>query len=87
VLLHPPFIFIPFLAALALLAAIVFWYFGARRAGRPGMPSASVVHRSTRPGYGLSDVDIRPMPLGPTPEQSSPTATDDPDEAPPITES
>ena len=90
-LLQPPFIFLPFVAALALLAAIAYWFFGARRTGE-SMPSAAVTHRSTRPGYGLSDVDIRPAPLGPTPGDTSPppadpTSGDGTDETPPISES
>jgi hypothetical protein len=83
--LQPPFIFLPFVAALALLAAIAYWFFGARNRDQ-ALPSAAITHRSTRPGYGLSDVDIRQAPLGPTPGTAPPPA-DGPDETPPITES
>ena len=82
-LLQPPFIFLPFAAALALLAAIAYWFFGASRR-RPSLPSATVSHR---PGYGLSDYDIPPAPLGPTPQSPSPHVPREEDEAPPISES
>jgi len=93
VLLQPPFIFLPFLAALALLGAIAYWFMGARNRGDSGIPAAAVTHRSVRPGYGLSDYDIRPAPLGPTPGDSPPPVTPPPPspeeggEAPPISES
>lgn len=90
-LLQPPFIFLPFAAALALLAAIAYWWFGLSRRDQ-ALPSASITHRATRPGYGLSDVDIRPAPLGPTPGGGPPPPAEPPpgdgtDETPPITES
>ena len=93
VLLQPPFIFLPFIAAIALLVAIAFWYVNSMRRRAPSIPDASVVHRSARPGYGLSslsDVDIRPAPLGPTPGDTPPPPAppaEGPDETPPITES
>ena len=87
VLLKPPFIFLPFIAALALLGAIAYWFLGTRNR-EAAATSAAVSHRSVRPGYGLSDYDIRPAPLGPTPgETTPPPPPEGTDEAPPITES
>jgi len=91
VLLQPPFIFLPFIAAFALLAAIAYWFIAARNRRDDAIPAAAVTHRSVRPGYGLSDYDIRPAPLGPTPGETTPPQTPPPpeegDEAPPISES
>jgi hypothetical protein len=82
VLLHPPFIFLPFLAALALIGAIAYWALGASRNRQPSLPSASVVHRSVRPGLGITDsFDMRPPPLGPTPEEGMSAP---PPQAPPV---
>jgi hypothetical protein len=86
VLLQPPFIFLPFIAALALLGAIAYWFLGMRNR-QVALPDAAISHRSVRPGYGLSDYDIRPAPLGPTPGDTAPPTAEGPDEAPPITES
>jgi len=87
-LLQPPFIFLPFIAALALLVAIAYWFIAARNRQDAAIPTAAVTHRTVRPGYGLSDYDIRPAPLGPTPgEVTPPQAPEEGDEAPPISES
>jgi hypothetical protein len=82
-LLQPPFIFLPFAAALALLAAIAYWFLGPGRR-QPSLPSATISHR---PGYGLSDYDIPAAPLGPTPESTASQPPREEDEAPPISES
>lgn len=91
VLLQPPFIFLPFVAALALLAAIGYWFFAASRNRNATMPEAAITHRTTRPGYGMTDFDVRQAPLGPTPGDTTPPAPSPPpdgtDEPPPITES
>src|SRR5581483_3188941 len=90
VLLKPPFIFLPFVAALALLAAIAYWFIAASRRRDATLPEAAITHRTTRPGYGLTDFDVRPAPLGPTPgdiNPAPPAPPEGPDEAPPITES
>jgi hypothetical protein len=90
VLLKPPFIFLPFVAALALLAAIAYWFIAASRRRDATLPEAAITHRTTRPGYGLTDFDVRPAPLGPTPGDTNPpppAPPEGPDEAPPIAES
>jgi hypothetical protein len=93
VLLHPPFIFLPFLAALGLLGVIAYWFLAASRRRQPSLPAASIVHRSVRPGYGLAQMDIRQAPVGPTPgEQVAPppgytAPAEGVEEPPPITES
>jgi hypothetical protein len=87
VLITPPFIFLPFLAALGLLGAIAYWALGATRNRRASLPSAAITHRSVRPGYGLTDFDVRPAPLGPTPGDAPPPPPEGKDEPPPITES
>jgi hypothetical protein len=61
VLFHPPFIFLPFIAALGLIGAIAYWVFGtvARRPRAP-LPSASIVHRSVRPEAGMPGYELAP---------------------------
>jgi hypothetical protein len=91
-LIRPPFIFLPFLAALALLGAIAYWALGRGRRSDASLPAAAIVHRSVRPGYAGAEFDIRPMPLGPTPQTEPPPAPPDPpadggEEPPTITES
>src|SRR5579872_3004094 len=87
-LLRPPFIFLPFVAALALLAAIAYWFLSARNRDDSSLPTAAVTHQSVRPGYGVSDYDIRQAPLGPTPgDAAPPPPSEEGDEAPPISES
>ena len=60
VLLHPPFIFLPFIAALGLIGAIAYWAFGSySRRPRP-FPAASIVHRSVRPDAGAPGTEVLP---------------------------
>ncbi len=97
VLLHPPFIFLPFLAALGLLGFIAYWFLASTRRTQPSLPAANIVHRSVRPGYGLAQMDIRQAPVGPTPDAgfeppaAAPPGDEPPppgpEEPPPITES
>jgi len=57
VITKPPFVFLPIIGLLALLAALAYWLL--MRVDRtPVLPSASVVHRSARP-------DIGPLPARP----------------------
>ena len=64
VLLKPPFVFLPFIAALGLLGAIAYWAFGAAAARRrvQPLPAASVVHHSYRPQAGLPGIEYAPPP-------------------------
>lgn len=63
VLLQPPFIFLPIIAALGLLGAIAYWAFGATAARRrlQPLPSATIVHHSVRP-EGAPGVEYAPPP-------------------------
>ena len=62
VLFQPPFIFLPFIAALGLIGAIAYWFFGTI-ARRPRiLPSASIVHRSVRPEAGAPGIEFVPPP-------------------------
>ena len=67
VLLQPPFIFLPFIAALGLLGAIAYWAFGATAARRrlQPLPSATIVHHSVRP-EGMPGVEYAPPPSSET---------------------
>lgn len=67
VLLHPPFIFLPFIAALGLIGAIAYWAFGAIRRRPRVLPSASIVHRSVRPEAGVPGIEFVPPPAAPAP--------------------
>jgi large repetitive protein len=61
VLFHPPFIFLPFIAALGLIGAIAYWVFGTvSRRPRAPLPSASIVHRSVRPEAGMPGYELAP---------------------------
>jgi len=67
VITKPPFVFLPIIALLALLAALAYWVL--MRGDRvPVLPSASVVHRSARPDIG--PVAPRPPPTPPAPPAS-----------------
>jgi hypothetical protein len=59
VITKPPFVFLPIIALLALLAALAYWVL-MRGDRTPVLPSASVVHRSARPDIG--PVAPRPPP-------------------------
>jgi hypothetical protein len=62
VITRPPFVFLPIIALLALLAALAYWVL-MRGDRTPVLPSASVVHRSARPDIG--PVAPRPPPTAP----------------------
>jgi hypothetical protein len=64
VITKPPFVFLPIIALLALLAALAYWVL-MRGDRTPVLPSASVVHRSSRPDIG--PVAPRPAPTPPVP--------------------
>ncbi len=69
VITRPPFVFLPIIGLLAILAALAYWLL--MRVDRtPVLPSASVVHRSARPEIG-------------PPPQPSPGAPPTPDMQPP----
>jgi hypothetical protein len=67
VITRPPFVFLPIIALLALLAALAYWVL-MRGDRAPALPSASVVHRSARPDIG--PVAPRPPPTPPVPPAS-----------------
>jgi hypothetical protein len=67
VITRPPFVFLPIIALLALLAALAYWVL-MRGDRTPVLPSASVVHRSARPDIG--PVAPRPAPPPPVPPVS-----------------
>jgi hypothetical protein len=60
VLIRPPFIFLPIIAALGLIGAIAYWVLGtvARRRQPAPLPSASIVHRSVRPEPGVPGFEL-----------------------------
>jgi hypothetical protein len=62
VLFHPPFIFLPFIAALGLVGAIAYWVFGTVSRRPRVLPSASIVHRSVRPEAGVPGIEFVPPP-------------------------
>jgi hypothetical protein len=64
VITKPPFVFLPIIALLALLAALGYW--ALMRGDRtPVLPSASVVHRSARPDIGPVAPRPPPTPTAP----------------------
>lgn len=67
VLFHPPFIFLPFIAALGLVGAIAYWVFGSISRRPRVLPSASIVHRSARPEAGVPGIEFVPPPAPPPP--------------------
>jgi hypothetical protein len=79
VITKPPFVFLPIIALLALLAALGYWVL-MRGDRTPVLPAASVVHRSARPDIG--PVALRPPPtppadLPPPPAPFDPTVEPD----------
>jgi hypothetical protein len=46
----PPFVFLPIIAIIGILALLAYWYFSRRRS-LPPSSAATVVHRATRPDY------------------------------------
>jgi hypothetical protein len=94
VLLHPPFIFLPFIAALGLIGAIAYWALGTySRRPRPALPSAAIVHRSARPEAGVPGIEVPPPappadePQPPWPAPRPPIEDDTPDSPEPGTNS
>jgi hypothetical protein len=82
VITRPPFVFLPIIALLALLAALAYWVL-MRGERTPVLPAASVVHRSARPDIG--PVTPRPPPTPPVPpaaEMPTPSADLPPPPAP-----
>jgi hypothetical protein len=75
VLFHPPFIFLPFIAALGLVGAIAYWVFGTIARRPRVLPSASIVHRSVRPEAGVPGIEFVP-PSAPAPAPPPPLETD-----------
>lgn len=65
VLFHPPFIFLPFIAALGLIGAIAYWVFGSLARRPRTLPAASIVHRSVRPEAGVPGIEPAPPPAPP----------------------
>ena len=71
VITRPPFIFLPIIALLALLAALAYWLL--MRVDRtPVLPAASVVHRSARPDMGPKGASPNDAPIGPPAAQMEP---------------
>ncbi|HEX7265548.1 MAG TPA: hypothetical protein VF383_15325 [Candidatus Dormibacteraeota bacterium] len=75
VITKPPFVFLPIIGLLAILAALAYWLL--MRVDRtPVLPMASVVHRSARP-------DIGPLPTKPSAPTPAPEAQPPPADVPP----
>ena len=72
VLFQPPFIFLPFIAALGLIGAIAYWVLGTLARRPRALPSASIVHRSVRPEAGLRGIEYMPPPAPPTASPAPP---------------
>ena len=66
-LFQPPFIFLPFIAALGLIGAIAYWVLGSKSRRPSTLPSAAIFHRSVRPEAGLPGIEYVPPPLAATP--------------------
>jgi len=79
VITKPPFVFLPIIALLALLAALAYWVL-MRGDRTPVLPAASVVHRSARPDIG--PVAPRPPPTPPAPPAAEFQPPADPPQAP-----
>jgi len=90
VITKPPFVFLPIIALLALLAALAYWLL-MRGDRTPVLPSASVVHRSARPDIGpvvprpptpppppVTEIQPPPSDLPPPPAPFDPTEPDAP---------
>lgn len=79
VITRPPFVFLPIIGLLAILAALAYWLL--MRVDRtPVLPSASVVHRSARPEIGPPPQQSPAAP--PTPEMQPPPEDVPPPEPP-----
>jgi hypothetical protein len=71
VITKPPFVFLPIIGLLALLAAIAYWLL--MRVDRtPVLPAASVVHRSARPDIGPPGASPPTPPVEPSPPEPPP---------------
>ncbi len=82
VITKPPFVFLPIIGLLALLAALVYWLL-MRVERSPVLPSASVVHRSARPDMGPTSPTGSGAPATtPAPEMQPPPADLPPPPAP-----
>jgi len=80
VITRPPFVFLPIIGLLALLAAIAYWLL--MRVDRaPVLPAATVVHRSARPDFGPApSPPAATSPQAPAaPEVQSPDPSDAPE--------
>ncbi|HSP09455.1 MAG TPA: hypothetical protein VLU92_07670 [Candidatus Dormibacteraeota bacterium] len=80
---RPPFVFIPIIGVLAILASLAYWLFSVfRRPPAPAaLPAAAVVHRATRPDYAA---EFGTPPPAPAPVPPPPSAWDDMATAPPV---
>jgi hypothetical protein len=89
VLLKPPFVFLPIVAILGVLAALAYWLMSSSGADRPGgLPSTSIVHRSVRPAFGGPAPDVAAAApaeavLPPTPPATQPAPPPEPPAPPP----
>jgi hypothetical protein len=73
VITKPPFVFLPIIGLLGILAALAYWLL--MRVDRtPVLPSASVVHRSARPDIG--PFPTKPSATTPAPEVQPPPPAD-----------
>lgn len=79
VLFQPPFIFLPFIAALGVIGAIAYWVFGSLARRPRALPSASIVHRSVRPEAGAPGLEFVPptTPMVPPTAPPTPPPADD----------
>jgi hypothetical protein len=86
VLLKPPFIFLPVIAALGILAALVYWLLSVIPRPQRRLANASIVHRSLRPDYRPpADDNIPPQPPWPAPPPYNPEP-EPPPQPPELTE-
>jgi hypothetical protein len=81
VMLHPPFVFLPIITLLAVIAAAGYWLFGKLPRPQKNLPAASIVHRSARPIYG-AHLAAQPPPA-PSPSAQTPERAPAPPEEPP----
>lgn len=83
VITKPPFVFLPIIGLLALLAALAYWLL--MRVDRPPvLPAASVVHRSARPDIGPVAAPHTPPPVVPQATEPEPPAAPPAVETPPV---
>jgi hypothetical protein len=83
-LLRPPFVFLPIVAILGLLAALTYWLMSVNSSNQPALPSTSIVHRSVRPSLGGPTPEVAAAaPAEPAPAPTVPTPPPEPPPAPP----